>query len=179
MEQIVQELAEAQKRTEERLARLEQVVQELAEAQKRTEGGLQILRGRFEGLRLEEYCRHRPFFFSRVVRRPAVLSPNEVSNMLEDAIDAGTLTEDEAYFLGQADLFVRGYHRRDNTPLYLAVEVSVRVDTEDVGRAVLRRNLLTKAGYTALPVVVGESVHELAEKVGQGEGVQFIVVKRE
>ncbi|MGB9822530.1 MAG: chordopoxvirus fusion protein, partial [Thermodesulfovibrio sp.] len=34
---IVEELAEAQKRTEERLARLENIVAELAEAQKRTE----------------------------------------------------------------------------------------------------------------------------------------------
>ncbi|MGC8795475.1 MAG: chordopoxvirus fusion protein, partial [Thermodesulfovibrio sp.] len=36
-EQRVEELAEAQKRTEERLARLENIVAELAEAQKRTE----------------------------------------------------------------------------------------------------------------------------------------------
>ncbi|MGC8674499.1 MAG: hypothetical protein ACP5TI_05200 [Thermoprotei archaeon] len=43
LEQVVQSLAEAQKRTEERLDRLEQVVQSLAEAQKRTEERLDRL----------------------------------------------------------------------------------------------------------------------------------------
>jgi len=42
-EQRVEELAEAQKRTEERLTRLEGVVEELAEAQKRTEEELRTL----------------------------------------------------------------------------------------------------------------------------------------
>src|SRR3989304_8433399 len=42
-EQRVGELAEAQKRTEERLTRLEVVVAELAEAQKRTEAALEKL----------------------------------------------------------------------------------------------------------------------------------------
>ena len=43
-EQRVEELAEAQKRTEERLTRLEGVVEELAEAQKRTEESLEAFK---------------------------------------------------------------------------------------------------------------------------------------
>jgi len=43
LEGVVEELAEAQKRTEERLTRLEKVVEELAEAQKRTEERLNEL----------------------------------------------------------------------------------------------------------------------------------------
>ncbi|MCS6907608.1 MAG: hypothetical protein RML93_06985, partial [Anaerolineales bacterium] len=49
-EQRVEELAEAQKRSEERLTRLEQVVAELAEAQKRTEEELHALTRRVDGL---------------------------------------------------------------------------------------------------------------------------------
>jgi prefoldin subunit 5 len=43
LEKVVEELAEAQKRTEDRLTRLEKVVEELAEAQKRTEERLNEL----------------------------------------------------------------------------------------------------------------------------------------
>jgi len=45
LEAVVEELAEAQKRTEQRLTRLEAVVEELAEAQKRTEQELRKLIG--------------------------------------------------------------------------------------------------------------------------------------
>ncbi len=193
LEQTVQELIEAHKRAEERLARLEQTVQELIEAQKRTEfqiaelveaqkrtqKDLQVLRRRFDGHHLEEYCRNHPYLFYRLLRRPTVLSPNEVANLVEDAVDAGTLTEDEAYFLAHADLIVRGYHRRENTPLYLAIEISVRVDTDDVERATQRSGLLVKAGYSALPVVVGESLHELVEGMDPSRRPEVILVKME
>ena len=50
LEAVVAELAEAQKRSEERLDRLEAVVAELAEAQKRTEERLDRVEGRLSGV---------------------------------------------------------------------------------------------------------------------------------
>jgi archaellum component FlaC len=202
----VQALAEAQQRTEERLERLETQVQALAEAQQQTAAQVQALaeaqqqtaaqvqalaeaqqqtakelrnlRGRFDGRRLEEFCREHPWLFSRLVRRPVVLTPNELAEMVADAVDAGRITEVEAYELGMVDLIVRGFHRRESSPLYLAVEISVRIDTDDVERAVRRQALLTQAGYQALPVAVGESVHELAETLAGDWGVALVYVAR-
>ncbi|MFQ6043647.1 MAG: PD-(D/E)XK nuclease family protein, partial [Candidatus Poribacteria bacterium] len=48
LEAVVEELAQAQKRTEERLTRLESVVEELAQAQKRTEERLDSFERTFE-----------------------------------------------------------------------------------------------------------------------------------
>jgi predicted RecB family endonuclease len=61
----------------------------------------------------------------------------------------------------------------------LTVEVSVRVDTDDVERAMRRRDLLAKAGYPAIPVVIGTSVHEEAEKMADAYGVSLFEVKSE
>ena len=51
--------------------------------------------------------------------------------------------------------------------MYLAVEVSVVVDKEDVRRADRRAELLRKAGLTAMPVVAGEDLTDGGERQAQ------------
>jgi hypothetical protein len=175
-EQRVEELAEAQRRTEQRLAdlvaaqqRTEQRVEELAEAQRRTEqriGRLQDDVGDLKGIVLEErYYRRASSYFSRLVRRSQVISSNELTALLAEAVARGALSEEGADDVGWADVVVRGQGREDGTDLYLVVEVSWGVGTSDVERAVRRAALLAQTGVQTLPVVAGDHIIDEAAEL--------------
>ena len=75
--------------------------------------------------------------------------------MLEDAIDVGALSEDQAEDVSLADVIVRGRRRSDGAEVFLVVEVSWGVGLQDVERAARRAALLAHTGTPALPVVAG------------------------
>ena len=131
----VQKLAEAQQRTESRL-------EALAEAQQRTEE--QILKlsqemtvltqgwptlvndvGGLKGASLEHEYRTKVFaYFARVVNRPHVLDPDELTTLLLDAVDTGVLSDTQAHEISLADLIVHGKRGKGGPAVYLVVEVS-------------------------------------------------------
>jgi hypothetical protein len=92
-EQRVEELAEAQRRTEQHLA-------DLVAAQWRTEqriGRLQDDVGDLKGVVMEErYHRRASSYFSRLVRRSQVISGNELTALLAEAVARGALSEEGA-----------------------------------------------------------------------------------
>ncbi len=188
LEQTVLELAEAQKRTEARIDRLEQAVLELAEAQKRTEQHLDALASRMEelaeaqkrtemeirvltdrlsavdGRTFELMYRDRAAaYFGGLLRRLRVVEPIA----LEDALEA-RLSREEFLDVFRLDLLLNGRLREapaDLTDLevWLAVEISVSVEEEDVRRAHRRAICLRKAGYRAIPMVAGKRIQIDAE----------------
>jgi hypothetical protein len=163
----VTELADAQVRTEKRLT-------ELADAQARTAGQVteltmevreltRIVRtltdevGTLKGLNLEsDYRTKGHAYFSRVIRRPHVLSSDEIVALVEDAQDRGVFSAAEARELYEADVIVRGKRQEDGKDVYLLVEVSWGVGTHDVERAVERAALLARLGTAVIPVVAGK-----------------------
>ena len=158
----VTRLTEAQARTEEWQAHTE-------EWQSRTEARLDSLTGvvkrlnedvgTLKGKGLETHYRlHGSPFFGSLLRRPHVLSSEELSDILDPSMDQGSLSSDEALEIRRADLVVRGTLREDRKPVYLVVEVSWTVDLEDVERAARRGEYLEKTGLSVLPVVAGETV---------------------
>ena len=165
-EQRFQELAAAQQRTEERLTTL-------AAAQQRTEERLtavstqlvdliQIVQtfatdlGELKGRNLEYTYGTKVYaYFGRIVRRAHALSPDELTSLLEDAIDRGVLSEEQAEDVSLADVIVRGRRRTDGAEVFLVVEVSWGVGPLDVERAMRRASLLAHTGTPALPVVAG------------------------
>lgn len=161
-EQRVEELAEAQRRTEQHLA-------DLVAAQWRTEqriGRLQDDVGDLKGVVMEErYYRRASSYFSRLVRRSQVISGNELTALLEEAVARGALSEEGADEIGWADVVVRGQRREDGTDLYLVVEVSWGVGTSDVERAVRRAALLAQTGVQTLPVVAGDHIIDEAAEL--------------
>ncbi len=194
-EERLRELAEAQKRTEEAQARTEQRVEELAQAQTRTEqrveelaqaqtrteGTLQALVetvrvlvkdvAALKGDNLERLYRDRAAsYFARILRRIRTVGPDQLGTLLDEAVDAGRITLDEREDVLQADVVVEG--RRDGETVYLVVEVSWEVGSEDVERAVRRAGLLQRAvAYPTLPAVAGkvlatdQRTQELASRV--------------
>ena len=173
---LVRDLAESQQRTEERLLRLETVVQGLAEAQQRTEEGLRSLTKAVEFLawrmdRLTDevgslkedalerrYRDHAPAYFGGpTFRRVRALSPHEVAQLLEEAIERGELTWEERQDILQADLVVRG-RLPDQEEVHLVVEVSWGVGISDVDRALRRAARLGKVVKRAIPAVAGKVI---------------------
>lgn len=172
LRQIVTELAEAQRRTEERLGRLEEVVEQLAQAQRRTEQRVEELAeaqrrtadtvGDLKGRALEAAYRDKAVaYFGRWLLRPQVVDMNSLWETLEARLPEEALND-----IILLDLVVRGRPRK--TPagkdVWLAVEVSAVVDRADVARARRRAALLQQAGYRVIPVVAGESATSGAEE---------------
>ncbi len=185
-EEQFQALAEAQQRTDLQLATLTERVTALTVAQERMDSQLATLTeqvaaltrvvhtltvdvGTLKGKSLEADYRSRGHaYLSRVVRRPHVLTADELMTIIEDARDRGMLSDVEAQDLYGTDLVVRGRRSEDGTEVYLVVEVSWGVGPHDVERAVQRARVLSHIGLATIPVVAGEHIlpeaHERARQ---------------
>ena len=112
--------------------------------------------GHLKGESLENRYRTKGLpYFSRILRRTHVLSQDELRTIVEEAIDKGALTDEQAEDIYEADVVVQGKRKQDNTEVYLVVEVSWGVGPDDVSRAARRAALLAHIGVTAIPVVAG------------------------
>lgn len=134
--------------------------------------------GKLKGMGLESRIRtHGGAFFGRVLRRPHVLSADELTDLLEDAIDQGKLSAQEMLEIQWADAVVRGARRTDGAAVHLVVEASWTVDTDDVERAVYRAALLAKAGVTVQAVVAGPTIRPQAAQLAFGLQVVQVIDK--
>lgn len=190
-------LAQAQRRTEERLDRLTARVDDLtrrvdelaAMVQQLTEQVAGLTReaarhnarldrldgrlGTVQGRMLEMTYRDRaPAYFDDILRRIHALSAEELARLLDDSQQRGAITAPDRRELLLTDVVVYGREHAGGTPAYLAVEVSALVDEDDVWRALRRAELLARATQaTALPVVAGEAITNQAEELGRSRGV--------
>jgi hypothetical protein len=178
--ELVRELIEAQRRTEQRVATIEEQLAALIEAQQRTEqeiAALVEIQRRAEqrigtltndmasvrGVVLELRYHYRAHaYFAPLIRRTHVLSGEEIETLLEGAVAQGLLSEAEADEILLADLLLRGRRRADNSAVYVVVEISWKIDPYDVERSVRRAALLSRIGTPAVPVVAGKEVIEEA-----------------
>ncbi|MBI3245673.1 MAG: hypothetical protein HYZ50_04095 [Deltaproteobacteria bacterium] len=192
----VEGLTVAQTRTDERLAALTVRVGELTESQARTGAQLTVLSQRMEdlteqvgkltrtvrilsddvgelkGRNLEaDYRTKGQAYFSRVVRRPHVLSSDEIVALVEDACERQALSDLQALEIYDADVIVRGKRRTDGAEVYLVVEVSWGVGSYDVERAVERAALFARTGATTIPVVAGKKITPPAACLAQMQQV--------
>jgi DNA-binding transcriptional MerR regulator len=171
--QTMHELAEAQRRTEERVgqlaARMDELTQRMDELTQRMDQLAQRMEQlvevqtrmgsdleRLKGSDLERRYRERAHaYFSRVLRRIHVLSGDELTALLEEALTHKQLSEEEADDILQADVILRGRRREDGTEVYGMVEVSWGIGLSDVQRAATRATLLARTGMPAIPIVAG------------------------
>ena len=181
-------LTVAQERTDSQLTTLTERVTALTVAQERMDSQLTTLTeqvaaltrvvhtltvdvGTLKGKSLEADYRSRGHaYLSRVVRRPHVLTSDELMTIIEDARDRGILSDIEAQDLYEIDLVVRGRRSEDGTDVYLVVEVSWGVGPHDVERAVQRARVLSHIGLATIPVVAGEHIlPEARERARQSQ----------
>ncbi|MFM7242927.1 MAG: hypothetical protein ACKO40_01960 [Planctomycetaceae bacterium] len=179
------DLAEAQRRTEERVEELadaqrqtEKRVEELTEAQKRTEGTLTdvvktqqkmlIRLDRLDGHMLEDkVAKNLPAFLGREFRRCRVLDRTEFVEGLE-----GRLPEAELADLMRADVIAVA--RRGEESVHLVVEVPCTADADDLARAVRRAAALASAGYVAIGIVACESISPQTLDAARTHGLRVL-----
>lgn len=201
--EVVRELAEAQRGSEERLSRLEATVQELAEAQRETTRQIQELRQGLEEVSRQVYELTRAI--SRLTETVTRLdgTVGDIKGQLlemayrdkpyayfgrilrsirivsfteiEDSLE-NRLSREEIDDLLQLDLLLRGRLRDhpERPEVWLAVEVSSVVDKWDVERAKKRAALLGKAGLRAVPVAAGLQILPEAAHKAEIDGVTVI-----
>ena len=115
--------------------------------------------GELKGDSLERRYRERAVaYFGRLLRRVRVLSLEELSTLLDEAVTRGALSDTEAEAVTWTDLVVQGRRREDGAEVALLVEVSWGIGPQDVERAAERAALLTRAGFSILPVVAGRII---------------------
>lgn len=107
-----------------------------------------------------QHERHAPAYFRALARKIRVLSSEELSAFLEDAVEQGRPTDAEADEIIQTDIVARGWHPEEGSEAYLVIEVSWGAGLSDVERAARRALLLSQLGLRTVPVVAGESVTE-------------------
>jgi tetrahydromethanopterin S-methyltransferase subunit G len=144
--ELVQQLVEAQRRAEEQRAeaRLERVEKRLERVEKR----LEHVEIRLEGVekRLEKaedrlskvwggflegrYRDRAHAYFGPVLSRIRVLSGEQLVQLLDEALEAGRLSEADRRDLLLADLVFQG--RRETQEVYLVAEISGLISEDDV-----------------------------------------------
>ncbi|MFM8951545.1 MAG: hypothetical protein ACKOOF_00525 [Planctomycetaceae bacterium] len=158
----VAELAEGQARLAEAQSRTEVKVAELAEAQARTEAevksltvAMQRLTTRTDavvGRTFEIQFRDRlTSYLGRLLRRGKLLANDELLDVIEPHVDDHEVDD----FL-RADAVASGLV--DGQKTYVVVEVSSTGDIEDIVRAERRAGVLRKAGLAAIPLVACEVI---------------------
>lgn len=121
--------------------------------------------------------RNAPGYFGHLLRRIRVISPSELADMIDDAIDAGSLDDGDRAPLLALDVAVRGLDRRTRERAYLAVEVSAGIGERDIIRAVDRARLLERlTGHPTRPVVAGYSIAPAYHYMAAEQGVAVSIV---
>ena len=126
-----------------------------------------------KGNEFERRVRERaPAYLGKLVRRCKTLSFEELAELLEDAVEKGLISDDEKAEVLNLDAVAGGISKADGRRCFLALEVSVKVDIEDVERAARRASVLARAGgFPAIGVVVGREIAERASLRAEELGV--------
>ena len=115
------------------------------------------------------------------LRRPVVLKSRMVQmdaglyDRLDQAEDAGAITEYQSLQLRQVDFIVKAQRRADRATVHLAVEVSRTVNEHDIERARARADTLAAVtGTDGLAVVVGSFIEDYQERQARDLTVALI-----
>jgi chromosome segregation ATPase len=163
------EFLEYRAETDRRFAELAEAIQALAQR-------VDNLSGQVRGWVHEDRYRTRPRRYRRLLLDPHILSTEAREALLRQAEAAGRLTPEEAAELEDADVLVQGRSRATGGEAFLVVEVSAKVNTDDVERAVKRAEILRKARPEAevIPVAAGPEIHPLAARAARDQGVWWL-----
>ena len=184
--EVVRGLAEAQQRAEVRLANVEdrlskietaiqhlteqvaeltREVRELTENQRHMENTV----NRLKGESLEWSYRNKIYgYFGYLMRRLKVVDLATIDEALEATLDSGEFRD-----VFRLDLLATGQLRAspDHPEVWLAIEISSVVDSNDVDRAWQRAELIRRVTPLVLPVAAGDRMTSGAETAARDQNV--------
>lgn len=176
MDQLTARVDQLGERMDQLTARVDQLtasVQALVERQDRYEGDLGNIRGELLESRFE---RNLGNWLREWARRPRKVQIDDLA-LLDEALAAGRVTEDEVRQLAALDFLVQAQDRDTAREVLFAVEVSQTVPSEDVERASSRAAILCKAGYNARGLVTGHRLSRDAEELVERLGTAVALVR--
>ena len=95
---------------------------------------------------------------------------NGFGDLIANAVDNGSISEDERAELEQADAVMSGQDASD--AVYFVGEISLTVNNADIDRAIARAAIMSKAtGSDAWPMVIGNTVPDTQRARTESEGV--------
>ena len=98
-------------------------------------------------------------------------------DLIDDAEDRGIIDRKQAMDAGDVDIFLQGQTHPEQAQVYVAVEVSVSVSSEDITRASNRAEVMRQAtGVRTEPVVIGAIIDEALQGLAAQLGVTLIAV---
>lgn len=173
--QVVKELALKFELLTEEVRKLAEEQRKLAESLRQLADTVQILIidvADTKGFVLEmRYERRAHAYFDKLLRRLHVLSQEELNERLEDACEKGVITDDERHDVLLADLVATGRREPDRVQTHMVAEVSAKIDSRDVERALRRAQTLAKLGTPVMAVVAGKSITDEAAETAAELGV--------
>ena len=99
----------------------------------------------------------------------------EFADSIAEAAEDGTITDEQLRRIFATDVIVQCRHPQSSEPVWVAVEVSGRVDEDDINRAVQSARILRAVfGQEALSVVVGERIDSQDAARARQSGAAFI-----
>jgi hypothetical protein len=163
---IVRDLAEQMRRSEARLGQVEERLDKVEVRLERVEDQVGDLRGND----LERRVRERPHIYvGKYVRWARLIGDDDLFALLNEAMTAGRITDEQADDIERLDAVVEGQVGEQKT--YLAVEVSSTVSDYDVERVVRRAAALGRAlGQPVRAVVVGAVIPDALRQRIEVEG---------
>ena len=115
---------------------------------------------------------------ARVILTKTAPDRNETPELLNEATENGTVSDDEADDLLLADIILIGELMGEGArgePAYAVCEAAVTLYDHDVLRAKRRAGILQRAsGTTALPAVIGQSAPQGTLDLANRENVAFL-----
>lgn len=115
---------------------------------------------------------------TRVVQGNVIAAPRyaeEFADSIAEAAENGTITDEQLQRIFATDVIVQCRHPQSSDIVWVAVEVSGRVDEDDINRTVQSAQILRAVfGQEALSVVVGERIDSQDEARAQRSGAAFI-----
>ena len=105
-----------------------------------------------------------------------IQSDEDFEDLLEQAERNEAITWDETVELPFLDIIVAGTQRADRTRVYVAAEVSITANQDDVNRAAARAEIIQKATqFPARPVVIADRISATHRQLADQREVEVAI----
>lgn len=122
----------------------------------------------------------------RLVRKVRVLQgfisgpALEFLDLVDEAEDAGLITEEQHNQVTDLDLVLRGRRKADDAEVYLAAEISITVGDSDILRAAERAAILASfLDHPVIPAVIGANIDDARIDLAAANGVVVLLTPAE
>ena len=114
---------------------------------------------------------------TRVLRNSVAGFSHDLQEVIENALDEGSINDEQASQIWQTDLIITGQRQPEGTHTHLAAELSITVSDHDIHRSVMRAQILEHIiGTPVIPTVIGAHADEARNRLAEELRVSLALV---